>query len=823
MDIRCHRSPRSDQDLSSFFCNSHRRQGLVRSALIEPIIAVACGCIWLMVAPDAGAAVFATTSISTLGIRLMDQLRGDKRRGIAAVRRIESAVRADLKKWAISEKVRSQPELDIVEGLLVEELPSLLLDRSALAAASIHPDGFIQSSVRLLLDQLSERHAIFSETTDGVARRLVKSVLVIALKATLEERTVFEKFQPYFAVALNQGIGILNREVGAIDNKLDEVLARIEASGVNGGLSRTEVKALLKAFFEEQVPEADAQQLLLQKADELRNLQSKFSAALDADQDLKESLDGAFEALNAGRYDDAAQQIETIIEDEGAKAARSLAVTLSLYEMRADLACVQARYVLAAKFYGVAAGIGLAYNKHAAWVMLEKQAQSLLDHGRMVPGTHSLRSAIDICRQRLELVPPKTPMFVESATQMINALGIYSERCEHGEASWALETAIGLGRPIFKSVNPELYPEVWVGVANGLGATLKNAAGLAVGEQRDALLAEAIAALTAADEVASRHGSDYSQNIKTNLATAIRLQSQGSDERRDSLCKAIEYRLQVVKDLDDNVNIIESGNTLDSLGNDYAALATSGDKLDRPAFVRALVAYRKALGKRPRTTLSVNWARTQYNIGSLYLAAAGLESDGLRRRRLRSADSRLTRALAELSKEETPQDWLMVSLAHARSLLWFLQDGEETSGARLVELTVAMEEASAFADHTGNVGFVTSMLEMQMALASLTYARRMPCAIDVIDRESQSIERRRSFYRNTPFSEIIDIVYAQLDVMLGHLNGDHARAKRGVQLAMECKGRTEVKGPEWLTAEIESILGDLCSVVATMEQDATPG
>ncbi|MEX3990831.1 hypothetical protein AB4Y35_08625 [Paraburkholderia sp. EG286A] len=792
----------------------------MKSALIEPIIAVASGCIWLMVAPDAGAAVFAATSISTLGMRLMDQLRGDKRRGIQAVRRIESAVRADLEKWATSENVPCLPDLDIVERLLLQELPSLLVNRSALAAASIHPDGFIQSCSGLLLNQLSERHAIFSDATDGVARKLVSNVLVAALKATLEEKGVFEKFQPYFAVALNQSIGILNREVGAIDNKLDEVLARIEASGINGGLSRPEVRALLTAFFEEQVPEADAQQLLLQKADELRDLKRKFSAALDADQDLKEALDGAFKALNDGRYDDVAQRIETMIEDGGAKAARSLAVTFSLYELRADLAYVQARYVLAAKFYGVAAGVGLAYNKHATWVMLEKQAQSLLDHGRMVPGTRSLQSAIDVCRRRLELAPPQTPMYVESATQLINALGIYSERCEHGEASLVLETAIGLGRPIFQNVNSELHPEIWVGMANGLGATLNNAARLAVGEQRDAFLEEAVAVLKAGDEMASRHGSGYSQNIKTNLATAIRLQSRDADERRDSLGKAIEYRLQVVKDLDDNVNPIEAGNALDSLGNDYAALAMSGNELDRQAFVRALVAYRKALAKRPRTTFLVNWARTQYNIGSLYLAAAGLESDGLRRRRIWSASNRLEAAVAELSKEETPQDWLVVSQAHARSMLWLLQDGEEMPSARLAELAGALEEASAFADHMGNIDFVISLLEMQMALASLTYARRMPGAIEVIERQSQAIEKRRSFYRNTPLTELIDIVYAQLDVMLGHLNGDNARAKRGLKLAIECKQRTETKGPQWLTTEIESILQDLCGVVAEMEQNA---
>lgn len=239
--------------------------------------------------------------------------------------------------------------------------------------------------------------------------------------------------------------------------------------------------------------------------------------------------------------------------------------------------------------------------------------------------------------------------------------------------------------------------------------------------------------------------------------------------------------------------------------------------------MRALIAYRKALEKRPRATFPVNWARTQYNIGSLYLAAAGLQRDGLRRRRLRSACSRLTRALAELSKEKTPQDWLVVSLAHTRAMLWLMQDGEEMPDAASLELTGALEETSAYAEQMGNVEFVMRLLEMQMALASLAYAGRMPCAIEVLDREFRSIEKRRSFYRDTAFAELIDIVYAQIDVMLGHLIGDDARAKRGLHLAMECKDRTRAKGPEWLTVEIESIFEDLCGVVTVMKGDAGSG
>lgn len=106
-----------------------------------------------------------------------------------------------------------------------------------------------------------------------------------------------------------------------------------------------------------------------------------------------------------------------------------------------------------------------------------------------------------------------------------------------------------------------------------------------------------------------------------------------------------------------------------------------------------------------------------------------------------------------------------------------------------------------------------------MSLASQTYARRMPCAIEVLGREFQSTENRRPFYRDTPLAELIDIVYAQVDVMLGHLTGDHARAKRGVQLAVECKGLAVAKRREWLSVEIGGAW-NLVEIVTAMEQGA---
>lgn len=605
------------------------------------------------------------------------------------------------------------------------------------------------------------------------------------------------------------------RSLGALHSKIDLLLERVAASGSGEGLNRAQMLALLKAFSEEDVDDAEALPLLLRKAEELRNVKEVLEDRAKVDFDNRQLLENILHALEAGEYKHADDLLERLTASGAADRAAALEDTVRLYGARAALARAQLRYDVAAEHVGIAVGVAMSFDKGWAFALLGGQVQDLVDHARMRPGVSGFDVAIQLCARRRAMAPKGTRPHLEATVQLVGTLGLYAERETPQGAAVALETALELGRPIFGSLNPEENLDDWLCLASNLGATLNHASRAAPPEKFNDLSHETIALLTRAAEVAAKHKHPECAIIELNLATAFRLRSRISESPRDELSKAVVHRIKALEQNKD-ASLIEMGNAYDSLGNDYTAIATLGPTLDSNAFNLAMAAYRRARRFRIRPFAPINWARTQFNIAVANANAASLKSEPGSSKHWNTALFRLDWVLSELDAKGAPHDWTNASILLATILVSMLDDGHVVREERIGEVIMLLADVGDFGDRTCELEMILRVLELQSALNTRIYIRRLPNVVKVLEFERGRLLPRRDAYRNTKPSTWFELAYAQIEIMLADLYSDKGRAEKACETAEASRALATEAGLDWLATHVDEVLMDMRGVVARL-------
>jgi tetratricopeptide (TPR) repeat protein len=582
----------------------------------------------------------------------------------------------------------------------------------------------------------------------------------------------------------------IEQGISGLHDKIDNLVQRIAASGVGGGLNRDQVVALLQAFSEMDVDGPDAMALLLRKAEELRSLQEALAARVTPDTGANADLSLVLEAFKVGDYDRADTELERIVSAQAPDHNAALAETTRIYHLRASLATARLRYETASEHFGTAAAIAGVFSKLLAFDLLGMQAQALIDDAVLNGGSTGFERAISILARRVEMAPPDSEQRFSATGFLISALGVYSERAPTPVAKHTIEVALGLARSVIRTLDPIRHGDIWLPLANCFGAVLNNAAKLSGGEEGELALArEAVDVLTRAAEIALADDHHELSNIETNLATAHRLVSNKSSDPRHDLKKAVTHRLSALRN-EAVMSPDQRGNAYDSLGNDYAALAALGSELDQDAFRRAMAAYSQALRDRVRSVAPINWARTQSNIAANYARACRLSSGDMACRHGRAALARFDLALSVLNPDSAPHDWAHGCFHMAVAVAQMIDADCEPGVARVEEVIGRLADVAEFADRHEDVGLVIQTLDLQAGITRHVFAQRGPEAARLIALARARHQPRLDIYRYTPLRVMFELAEAQFAFMLAYLTGDRPGIERAITAVAACQSGT---------------------------------
>ncbi len=481
----------------------------------------------------------------------------------------------------------------------------------------------------------------------------------------------------------------------ALHLRLDEIIAKLDQANA-GGLNRAQVEALLRAFSDADHTGADAMPLLLAKAGELRSLQEGIARQV-ADDPARAGLEPVLEAMRAGDYDRADEELEGFAATEATGRDSALLETVRLYALRASLAAARLRLREAAAHFGTAATIAAVFDKARAFDLSGAQQHALLEHATLRGGTDAFREAVSIGTRRIEMAPPDSAERFEATWQIVSVLGIFSERAPASEARGLIEAAVGLGRAALADIDPERHENLWLPTASNLGAALNNAARLADTEEDAAKLTRE--ALDILERAAAMVPQDHPEasNLEANLATALRRAAAVSEDPRPAIERAIDRRLRALRE-EGTLSRQQRGNAHDSLGNDYSVLAAAGPRLDRRAFRLGLASYRRALRHRPKASSPIDWARTQSNIAAHHGRACRLSTTAEAGRHGRAALTRIDMAMSVLDRDNAPHDWSHGCRHMAATALMMLEADLDPGTERLRAVLSRLGDAADLAD-----------------------------------------------------------------------------------------------------------------------------
>ncbi len=224
------------------------------------------------------------------------------------------------------------------------------------------------------------------------------------------------------------------RGIADLHGKMDDLIDRLTAPQIPGGLNRDQVAALLRAFSEVDVDVAGAMDLLLSKAQELRALQHKVARRASTDAGSDTVFKKVLEFFTVGDFDKADDTLKEITTSEASARDAVLSDTARIYTLRGDLALARLRYDDAADHYGTAAAIAGVSNKTRAFGLLGEQAQVYMDKALILGDRMGLQQAFAISARRIELAPARTEQRLVATGQFISYLGIAAERASAPEA-----------------------------------------------------------------------------------------------------------------------------------------------------------------------------------------------------------------------------------------------------------------------------------------------------------------------------------------------------------------------------------------------------
>lgn len=767
--------------------------------ITSALVGVAAGAVLLGFQPGVQSAVGAGASLLSLGLEFQAFLRSSSRESRRALARIRRRVRRDFLNWSQAERLDSQAEVAAADASLMATLPNLLVSRDKLASAAFRQSGFVDAATAMLLEELTRLEPLFLEQVGGVARRYAEVVISAALSSVFTERAYFEALQPFVLLQSAQGIG-------EIDRKIDRVLALMRG---RAGLSEAEVRGLLRAFFEERVPEEEAARLLMEKARELHALRRRVHEIELGDATLSEGLSTALVAMDKGQYAEADAALSKLVSEGACSIGRTLLATTKLLAARGALAGAQARYSIAAKYFELSAGVARVFDEHFAWELRGAQVHSLMEHAFITSGTAAFQAAIDVALQRVESVSKASIYRIEAIDDLIPMTGQFAERVGGAEGGQAIQFGLDLGRKTLKEWNPDHNVGLKVSIGNNLGALLNAAVEIGIEEEGVDLGEEALTHLREVLKLAMQHAPGELPSIRMNLATALRRVGEKGGLGVPLIREAIEIRLLAIDGLPEK-KLRALANSYDSLGNDYRALGRAEGRFESRVFASAIRAHHRALQLHSRGAYLADVAKACLNFGALYIDSAA-DCDGAGRKRLvRLAIHRCDRGLRLVTQDGAPSIWGRLRSLRAAAKLQLIADGNMFADSEILEL--GREFVSLF-DHaykTADVRLLPTCAFLNFRLSAYIHARRRTALVSVVEKQRLAFEKVLPSLGSSDFAVHLEMGIAEASFIVADLTDD---LQAGVNALEKARGVVREIG-----VNVSAGLADIIAVGVVLEE-----
>lgn len=780
----------------------------MKKELTSDLIGTAGALLVIAAKPDAVSAITAGVQLAKLGTEVRSLLDQGPLTGRRALQRIQRKVLEDYQKWASSEGLKISAEISIAEAALAQTLPNLLLDVRPFARAALQEGGFEAVASQRLIEAVSQANPLFAASGNPVVRDYAQTLIASVVRAVASEKQAFAAITPPLLLEMGETIG-------GIDRKVDRILAALEAAGEAGGLSPPQVDSLLRAFNAEHVPDEDVLALLLQKADELKDLQRRIDEQAAHDSSLKDKLDKVSRKVRAGKFEGADADLQGLIEESGATAARSLQAVVELIAMRATLAKAQLQPFRAAEFFDRAASIASAFDERQAFYLLSLEAETLLDHAVASPGDASYRRALHVIERMLQLTPPGSQIRTLSAARLVSTLGLYAERAGPEQAHELTEAANAIGEQLLSATRPAKDPDLWFGVANDMGAAMNLATRRALPSDQLPLAKKAAKHLRRAVFIAREHGLEDLPNGLQNLATALRNLATCSPRKKPLLEEAARCRREAISLIGDS-DTRSLSNAYDSLGNDLKALGRLEPKRGHAYWRQAIGAYRQALRLR-RKFYKIDWARTQFNLAGLYMSVRLAPGADLARL-YRAADRHFSLAFSRVTPETSPGDYLMFIAAAVNADLSNLVESGTSSPT---DVRRTSERAISWAQTAHRTGGVDDLLEALLAAMTLVgyfFDSDSDEHKGIVSSISKLLDELLPIYRFTPLGLHIELWRAQAGFVAAAMGADTAGASAARRQVAEYALTLRDRAPAELLEELDELLGEMDERMLTISR-----
>ena len=616
---------------------------------------------------------------------------------------------------AIREKTREAAEgqvatlgekfdLKDADEALATCLADCFLDTDALVNAAPTVPGFETRATELVMAALAAKHPDqFGDVRrNDTGVRYARAVVQAALASAIAPEN-FAKLQPKLELAAQQSLARLlafngdvakwlvelNAKADALlkgqaqtDIKLDagfeSVLAKLNAmERLRLGFTEEQVRKLLIAFQQEQIPVEQAETQLLKAADELKGLRERLSHLSNVDEpEIAGKRAAARKAIDEAdfiRADDLLAEVATADLEAGELRIRRGA---EAFAERAALASAQAQFEKASEHYDQAARTILPYDTETAWRWWVDQAIVLQEHGRLFAGK-SLFRAVDVLQNRcLPYVSreKRSADWAKVQNNLGNALQIIGGR-RTGESSLScVKDAIEVYRQALSVCSPADTPDLWALTQTNLGSALSVLGEQVAGEPGIVFQNEAVAAYRAALTVFSRASrpAQWASTQNNLIGSLVKLGATASLEEGPAVLReAVEACHEAMAVFTRESSPFRWATLQNNLGGVFAAIL---ERSDFPAALAALenavAAYRAALAVYTLQDTPIDWAMTNNNLaGALDMLGERIEGDG-KIAALSEAVSHYGEALIVRTRDDMPAAWAStsenLSLAEAR-------------------------------------------------------------------------------------------------------------------------------------------------------------
>jgi hypothetical protein len=604
---------------------------------------------------------------------------------------------------------------------LVKKVAALISDRPAIFSEEEVCHWLRREDVRTALKQAAistisrgdvesqrvyaaERYAEQS-SEDGWYGAVAFDFALAYLLRTLDAKLPFEA--RVVIGAIHQRADRLEELVAGQTSRLDAYLALIEnrvlvERAEARGLSIVQIENLLTRFGHSGAPVEQAEKLLLDAADQLKQVRARLLQFSDADPEVAQWKTTALAAIDTGDLQTARdllnqaaeRDLDAVREIEASRIARRLNASDTVAQL-ARLSSAEANFSEAASSFGRAARIAEPVDLDAAWWLWIDAAEAHARSAEVFPDLTASRAAVETVRRHnlpMALASADTVKLQRAYYELAVDLLALSERVPDAEALPLRTDALEQSRRSLDLLPENASPTLRITGLSQLGDTHMAIARAVAGNAGVDAARAAVQAFSEAGELASRVAQEFVADCAASLGSALRLLSDRTPEPEASasLSAAIaEYRKALAAPLASD----RRPEVLNLLGAAYLAVAErGGGNLAAEYNQNALTIFEEAIASLDSALYPLSWAQTVSNaaLAERRIATVARDDEALRR-----VIARYNSILTIYTPTQLPSEWArtMNNLGSATMTLAMSARNQDDSARLLADAIVAFEDA----------------------------------------------------------------------------------------------------------------------------------